>query len=309
MQNIYEAVSANKRKSTIVLVGFVVFITLSIYLISQAFGVYMGYEPGGFGIAGIALIISGLMSLGSYYYSDKIILSLSKAHPAVRNQDFDFYTVSENLAIAAGTPKPKLYVIEDPAPNAFASGRDPGHAVVCATRGLLQKLNRTELEGVVAHELSHIRHYDIRLLSIVSVLVGSVALLADFFLRSTLWGRGRSSDRKSGQLGVILLIVGVLFAILAPIIANIIKLAVSRRREFLADAGAISITRQPSGLISALQKISEDQESLKVANNATAHLFISNPFKRKPGISSKLTSLFNTHPPMKDRIAALQKMA
>lgn len=310
MINVYEAVSANKRKSTVVLVLFVVFITAAVYFISTAMGIYAGYEPGGIGLAGLALIISGLMSIGSYYFSDRIVLSLSKARPADRKKDFEFYTVAENLSIATGLPKPDLYVIEDSAPNAFATGRDPEHAVVVATTGLLNKLDRTELEGVVAHELSHIRHYDTRLMSIVAVLVGTVALIGDWFLRMTFWGRGRKSDRDSGQLGVILLIVGVVFALLSPIIAQLIKLAISRRREYLADAGAISITRQPQGLINALQKIAKDKQPLEAANKATAHLYIENPFKDKNhGAVDWFSGLFNTHPPVKERVEKLKAMA
>lgn len=309
MINIYEAQAANKRKSALIIVLFILFITASVYFISQAFGVYYGYEPGGFGVAGIALIISGLMSLGSYYFSDRIVLSISGAKPADRKDYFDFYTVSENLSIASGLPKPKLYVIEDSAPNAFATGRDPEHAVVCATTGLLQKLNRTELEGVVAHELSHVRNYDIRLMSIVTVLVGTVALLGDWLIRARWFGGGRR-DRNGGNVGAIFLILGIILAILSPIIAQFIQLAISRRREFMADAGAVSITRQPSGLISALQKISADKEALEVANKATAHLFISSPFKDKvkSGVGW-FARLFNTHPPMEERIAALEKMS
>ena len=310
MINVYEAVSANKRKSTVVLVLFVVFITAAVYFISRAMGIYAGYEPGGIGIAGIALIISGLMSLGGYYFSDRIVLTLSGARPADRNKDFEFYTVAENLSIATGLPKPDLYVIEDSAPNAFATGRDPEHAVVVATAGLLEKLNRTELEGVVAHELSHIKHYDTRLMSIVAVMVGMVALIGDWFLRMTFWGRGKKSDRDSGQLGAILLVVGLVFAILSPIVAQLIKLAISRRREFLADAGAVLITRQPQGLISALNKIAKDKEPLEAANKATAHLYIENPFKnKKHGAVDWFSGLFNTHPPVKERMEKLKAMA
>jgi heat shock protein HtpX len=309
MENIYEATASNKRKSTIIIVLFLLFVAAAIYLISSAFSIYMGYEPGGFGIAGIALIISGLMSFGSYYFSDRIVLSISGAKPADRNEHFNFYTAVENLSIATGLPKPKLYVINDSAPNAFATGRDPDHAVVCATTGLLMKLNKTELEGVVAHELSHIKNYDMRLMSIVAVMVGMIALLGDFFLRASFRGGGRD-DRKSGQIGVIIVVLGIIFAILSPIIAQLIQLAISRRREFLADASAISITRQPSGLISALQKISSDHEPLEAANKATAHLYIENPFKDKiGGARSRFAGLFNTHPPVEERIAALQKMA
>lgn len=310
MKNIYEVQASNKRKSLVVIVLFVAFITLAIYIMSQAFSVYMGYEPGGLGIVGIAFIISGLMSLGSYYYSDKIILSISGARPASKKRDFQFYTVAENLSIAAGIPTPKLYVINDTATNAFATGRDPEHAVVVATTGLLQKLNRTELEGVVAHELTHVKNYDIRLMSLVVVMVGMVALLGDMFLRMSFYSRGRKSSQKSGGLGVIIILLGLIFAILSPIIAQLIKLAISRRREFMADAGAVSITRQPSGLISALKKISADHEPLEAANKATAHLYIANPFKDKIGDPrSKFSSLFNTHPSMAERLKVLEQMS
>lgn len=309
MINVYEAVAANKRKSLLVIVLFIVFITLAVYFISQAMGIYLGYEPGGLGIVGIAFIVSGLMSIGSYYFSDKIVLAISGARPADRKRDFDFYTVAENLAIGAGIPNPKLYVIEDSAPNAFATGRDPKHAVICATTGLLNKLDRTELEGVVAHELSHVRNYDTRLMGIVAVLVGMVALIGDWFLRMTWWGRGSKSDRDNNQLSAVIFLVGILFAILAPIVAKLIQLAISRRREFLADAGSVAITRQPEGLISALQKISKDQEPLEAANKATAHLYIVNPFKSgaKRAVD-KFSGLFNTHPPIEERIKILKEM-
>lgn len=310
MINVYEAVSANKRKSTLVLILFVIFVTGAIYFISRAMGIYAGYESGGFGIAGLALVISGLMSLGGYYFSDKIVLTLSGARPAKRDKDFEFYTVAENLSIATGLPKPKLYVIEDSAPNAFATGRDPEHAVICATTGLLEKLERTELEGVIAHELSHIKHYDTRLMSIVAVLVGMVALIGDWFLRMTWSGRRGKSDKDSGQIGAILLVVGLVFALLSPIIAQLIQLAISRRREFLADAGAVSITRQPQGLMDALEKIAKDKEPLEVANKATAHLYIENPFKdKRDGAIDWFSGLFNTHPPVSERIKKLQSMA
>jgi len=309
MINVYEAISANKRKSTVVLVLFVVFITLAVYLISQATGIYMGYEPGGLGLVGIALIVSGLMSIGSYYFSDRIVLTLSGARPANRKRDFVFFTVTENLSLGAGIPNPRLYVIEDSAPNASATGRDPEHAVICATSGLLEKLNRTELEGVIAHELSHVRNYDTRLMSIVAVLVGMVALIGDWFLRMTWFGRGRKSDRKSGQLDALIYIVGIIFALLAPIVAKLIQLAISKRREFLADAGSVQITRQPQGLITALEKIAEDREPLEVANKATAHLYIANPFKDKNhGAVDWFSGLFNTHPPVSERISVLKKM-
>ena len=199
-------------------------------------------------------------------------------------------------------------MIEDSAPNAFATGRDPEHAVICATTGLLAKLNRTELEAVLAHELSHIKNYDTRLMSVVSVMVGIVALLADWFLRMS-WFGGRSKDRDKGGIGAIIMVLGLIFAILSPIVAQLIQLAISRRREFFADAGSISLTRQPSGLISALEKISLDHEPLEAANKATAHLYIINPFKEgiKGGVGW-FANLFNTHPPIEERVKALQQM-
>jgi heat shock protein HtpX len=308
MVNIYEAIASNKRKSSLVIIFFALFVAITVYVLSQSFGVYMGYEPGGLGVVGVALIISGILSYVSYYYSDKIVLKISNAIPAKRDVHFDFFTAAENLSLAADIPKPKLYVIEDSATNAFATGRGPEHAVICATTGLLSKLNRTELEGVIAHEISHIRNYDIRLMSLVSVMVGIIALLGDWFLRMSFHGRRR--DKKTSQVGIIILAVGFLFALLSPIIANLIKLAISRRRELFADASAISITRQPGGLISALKKISNDTEPLEAANKATAHLYISNPFKKKVKGSVKLfANLFNTHPPIGERIQALENMA
>jgi heat shock protein HtpX len=308
MINVYEAQSANRFKSALIMALFILFITVSVYVISLALGTYFGYEPGGLGIAGIAFILSGLTTLISYYASDKIVLAISSARPADRKRDFHFYTVAENLSIAAGLPKPKLYVIEDSAPNAFATGRDPDHAVICATTGLLAKLDRTELEGVIAHELSHIKNYDTRLMSIVAILVGMVALLADIFLRISF--RSSRSDKKSDQAGAIFILLGIVFAILSPIVSQLIQLAVARRREFLADSSSVLVTRQPSGLISALEKIASDHEPLEAANKATAHLYIVNPFKEKGhGAVDWFSGLFNTHPPVSERIAALRKMA
>ena len=228
MINVYEAEASNKRKSAFIIALFVVFVAIAVYVLASTFAVYSGYRPGGLGFVGLALIISGILSYGSYYFSDKIVLSISRARPANRKKDFIFYTVAENLAIAAGIPKPRLYVIEDSAPNAFATGRDPKHAVVCATTGLLEKLSRTELEGVIAHELSHVKNYDTRLQSLVAVMVGMIALLGDWFLRMR-WG-GRRGGRDEGNIGAIIMVVGLLFAILSPLIAQIIQLAVSRRR-------------------------------------------------------------------------------
>lgn len=308
MKNIYEVAASNKRKSFMIMALFVVFITAAVYFIASGLSIYLGYDVGGLGMVGVAFIISGLMSIGSYYFSDKIVLGISGARPADRNRDFEFFTVTENLAIAAGLPKPNLYVIEDTAMNAFATGRSPDHAVVVATTGLLSQLNRTELEGVIGHELTHIKNYDILLMSIVAVLIGTVALLADIFLRASYFGGGKRERENNG--GAILILVGLFFALLSPFIGQLIKLAISRRREFSADAGSVAITRQPSGLISALEKISHDREPLEAANKATAHLYISDPFKGKiKDARSTFSSLFNTHPPVEKRIEELQKMA
>ena len=301
MLNIYEQVDRNKAKSLIVMVGFVAFVVLVAWILSEA----LGYGPSA---AILAMVIAGLMSLGSFYYSDQIILTLSGARPASKERDFNFFTVAENLCLASQLPLPRLYVIEDSATNAFATGRDPKHAVVVATRGLLEKLDRTELEGVVAHELSHIRNYDIRLMALVTVLIGIVTLLADWFLRmSSFGGRRRSGDEN--RVTALIVIVGFFLALLSPLIANLIKLAISRRREFLADASGVQLTKYPEGLARALEKISQDKEPLEVANKATAHLYIADPLKNKHGAIGWFANLFNTHPPVKERIDALRAMA
>ena len=301
MLNIYEQVDRNKAKSLIVMVGFVAFVVLVAWILSEA----LGYGPSA---AIWAMVIAGLMSLGSFYYSDQIILTLSGARPASKERDFNFFTVAENLCLASQLPLPRLYVIEDSATNAFATGRDPKHAVVVATRGLLEKLDRTELEGVVAHELSHIRNYDIRLMALVTVLIGIVTLLADWFLRmSSFGGRRRSGDEN--RVTALIVIVGFFLALLSPLIANLIKLAISRRREFLADASGVQLTKYPEGLARALGKISQDKEPLEVANKATAHLYIADPLKNKHGAIGWFANLFNTHPPVKERIDALRAMA
>jgi len=309
VRNIYEVQKSNKIKSAVVVTLFVVFVALATYVLAKAMSIYFGYEPGQLGFVGVALIVSGISSFVGYYFSDQIVLGISGARPADRKRDFLFYTVAENIAIGAGIPVPKLYVIADSAPNAFATGRDPAHAAVCATSGLLEKLNRTELEGVVAHEITHVRNYDTRLMSVVSVMVGLVALLGDWLLRAT-WFGGRRNDNDRDSGNSIFLVLGIVFAILSPIIGQLIQLAISRRREFFADAGSVELTRQPSGLISALTKISTDREPLEVANKATAHLYISNPFKsKKQGSVSWFANLFNTHPPIAERIKILKGMA
>lgn len=296
MKNIYEQVDENKFRSGLVIICFVAFIAAAAYLIAYT----MGFD---FSFIGIALIISGGLSFASYYYSDSIILSISGATPANKKDHFDFYTVTENLVQVARIPMPKLYVIEDTAMNAFATGRDPEHAVVCATTGILERLNRTELEGVVAHELSHVRNYDTRLMGIVTILVGLVTLLADILLRTRIRGRGRDDE---GNMGAVLFIAGLVMALLSPIIAQLIQLAISRSREFLADASGAALTKYPEGLASALEKISADKEPLEAANKATAHLYFANPLKNRTDSIGWFAGLFNTHPPVKERIKALR---
>lgn len=277
---------------------FIAFITTLFYIFGQA----SGY---GLSLVGIALIISGISAWVSYYYSDQIILAMSNAHPIKKHDNPMLYRLVENLCIAAGMPLPKIYLINDTATNAFATGRDPHHAVICFTTGILQKLTKAELEGVAAHELSHVQNYDIRMMSIVTILVGTVTLAADFFLRS-MWFGGRDNDNRGSAQGIFI-IIGIVLAILSPIIATLIQLAVSRKREYLADASGALLTRYPEGLASALEKISKDKEPLEVANNATAHLYIINPFKGKD-IGNWFSGLFNTHPPIEDRIKILRSM-
>ena len=315
MINVYEAVDANKRKSWLVIAGFVTFVFVAAVLISKGLAAYYGYQSTGLELTGIALVISGVMSLAGYYWSDSIILGLSGARLADKRHDFLFYTVAENLCLAAGLPLPKLYVIDDTALNAFATGRDPAHAAICATSGLLAKLTRTELEGVVGHELSHIGNYDTRLMAIVTILVGLITLLGDWLLRAS-WFGGRSRSNEDRGSGALFLAIGFVMALLSPIIAQIIQLTISRRREFLADASSVKLTRQPSGLISALKKLGADREPLEVANKATAHLYIVNPLKNLPAGSQAATDprgwfagLFNTHPPLADRIRTLEQMS
>lgn len=277
---------------------FTIFITTVTYVFGRA----SGY---GLSFAGIGLLISGIISFASYYFSDRMVLSLSGAHPVNEKDDPELYHVVENLAIAAGLPKPKLYFINDNSMNAFATGRDPSHAVVCITAGLRNRLNKAELEGIIAHELSHIQNYDTRLMAIVSIMVGLVAILADFFMRSMWFGRGDREERGGGNN--LFVIVGIVFAIFSPIIATLIQLAISRRREFLADANAAYITRYPEGLARALEILAGDKRVGSFANNATAHLFIVNPFKGKDA-TTWLAGLFNTHPPLEERIKILRSM-
>jgi len=300
----YEQISRNKWKSAALIVFFVAFI----FLLTWFFEYVTGWGKGGLVVA---VVVAMVMAAVGYYASDKIVLGISRARPVSKEEFPYLYNVVEGLAIAAGIPAPKCYVIEDTAPNAFAAGRKPETAVICVTTGILEKLNRVELEGVIAHEMSHIKNYDVRLQTLVVVMAGVVALLSDWMLRSFMWGGGRRRGRgKSGSGGAegILVLVGLALAVLSPFIATIIQLAVSRKREFLADASSAELTRYPAGLASALRKISADSEPLEAANKATAHLYIVNPLKNLKGGGGGINRLFSTHPPIEERIAALEKM-
>ena len=305
---LYNQIDSNKRKTWVIMFLFIAVVVL----VSFIFGQYFSYDSGlsaelSLILSAYALIFSGITSFGSYYFSDKIVLAISGAKPVAENDNPQLYRLVENLCIGAGLPKPKIYLINDSAPNAFATGRDPKHAVICVTTGLLEKLNRLELEGVIAHELSHIGNYDTRLLSIVSILVGSITLLADWFLRSMFWGGHRRRDRDSGNSNGFILIIALIFAIISPIIATLIHLAISRNREYLADASGSLLTRYPNGLASALEKIAKDKEPLEAANKGTAHLYIINPLKNDE-TTGFLAGLFNTHPPVGERIKRLRAM-
>ncbi len=296
---IHSAIQSNVTKTYAIMAFFVAFVIL----VSYVLGVSLGY---GNSFMWLAVVFSVISSFVSYYWGDSLILAMSGARPADRKRDFDFYTVAENLSIAGGIPKPRLYVIQDTAMNAFATGRDPEHAVVVATTGILAQLERRELEGVIAHELSHIKNFDTRLMAVVAVLVGTVAFLADMFMRSLWWGGHRDRDNDRG-LGGILLLVGIVLALVSPIIASLIKLAASRNREYLADAWGAKLTRYPEGLARALEKLGRDKEVLEAATNATAHLYITNPFKGK-NFGAWFANAFNTHPPLEDRIKRLRAM-
>jgi heat shock protein HtpX len=297
MPTLYTQVDKNVAKTWILITVFLVFII--------GLGYVFSYNLNNPAILWFAVIFSSGMSFISYWYSDKIALSINRAREVKHEENPELFHIVENLCITAGLPIPKIYIIEDMSPNAFATGRDKNHAVIAVTRGLLQKMNRTELEGVVSHELSHVGNRDILLSTVVVVLVGLVALISHWFLRFSFWGgarRGRD-NRQGGQIGVILALIGIILAILSPLIASLIQLAISRKREFLADANGALLTRYPEGLASALEKIAADPTPLRAANQATAHLYIANPFKGK-----KITNLFLTHPPIEERIKILRGM-
>jgi len=299
MATLYTQAESNIRKTWLYLFFFLLLIIAIGWLIS-----YFLQSPA---ILYFAVILSILLNFFAYWHSDKIVLSLSKAKFIEKRDNPELYRLVENLCITAGLPLPRIYIIDSPQPNAFATGRDAKHAAVAVTRGLLEKLERTELEGVLAHELSHIGNRDILLQTIIVVLVGFVAILTNFFFRISFWGGTGGRDREGGQARLIMTLVALALVILAPIVAQLIKLAISRKREYLADSSGALLTRYPEGLASALEKISQDPNSLKGASDATSHLYIASPFKGKEK-TSWLHELYMTHPPIGERIKILRDM-
>ena len=300
----FQNIRKNKIESSVIVGVFIIVITLIVYFICNALNL------GPISIV-IALIFSIASAWSSYYYSDKIVLSVNKARPATKEEDQKLVNILDALMVASGLPnKPRLYVVEDNQPNAFATGRNPENAVICVTTGLLEKLDYYELEGVIAHEMSHIKNYDIRLSCVVSVMVGFIVMIADMFSRMLFWGGlDRDNDSDNSKAGAILMIIGFIFLILSPIFGSLMQLALSRKREFLADATAVEFTRNPDGLISALEKLENDPNQLKTANSASANMYIVNPFKKdtKEG-KRKTTNIWSTHPSTQDRIEALRNL-
>jgi heat shock protein HtpX len=298
----YDAQAQNRWRTVLLIAVFTLIVVAVAFVFGDIFG---GGTSAGVAFIPLAVAVSAGSSLFSYFAGDKLVLAQSRAREVPEGEEKVLRDVVETLALGLGIPTPTLYVIEDPAPNAFATGRDPKHASVVVTRGLLDTMDRSELEGVIAHELSHVGNRDIRVMLLVTVLVGTVALLSDWLLRSMWWG-GRSRDRDRNSGGGILLLVGLVLAILTPVIATLIQLAVSRQREYLADASGAFLTRYPEGLANALRKIAADQHVLTVANKATASLYIANPLKDHP---FQFDHLFDTHPPIEERIKRLEAMA
>ncbi|WP_322819054.1 M48 family metallopeptidase [Tepidiforma sp.] len=297
---VYDRIAANRRTTWILMVTFVAVLTGLVALVTYALGLPVGF----LGVAGIAIIVYAVFS---YFAASSVVLSISGAHEVTKEEEWEYVRRVENLCIGAGLPMPRTWVLEDTAPNAFATGRDPQHAHIVVTRGLLTKLEPIELEAVLAHELSHIGNYDIRVMTIATVLVGIIVLLSDFFLRWTFWGAGRrrGSRDRGGGAALVLVLFAIVAAILAPIVAQALKFAISRQREFLADASGALLCRHPEALARALEKIAADPEPLEAANKATAHLYIYNPLREH---QSFLNSLFDTHPPIEERIRLLRSM-
>jgi heat shock protein HtpX len=298
-----ERIARNRRNSLLLIAGFLAFVTVFGYIIGFA---WIGDPVGAlFGLV-LAVIVGTISGLLSYYAGDKMVLAASRAKEITHDDAPVLFNVVEEMTIAAGLPMPKVYIVDDTAPNAFATGRDPEHASVAVTKGLLEKLDRDELQGVIAHEMSHVANFDIRYSMLVGILVGTTVLISDFFLRGLWFGGGRGGGRRDGgggQLQIIMIIIAVVLAILAPLFARLLQLSISRQREFLADATAVRLTRNPKGLADALQKISGDREVLEVANRATAHLYIANPIKK---FEKRSKGLFSTHPPIEERIQILR---
>lgn len=297
---VYNQIAYNKTRTYLTIFVFVLLVAGFFFLLGR----YFESSAAANGYFVVGFIFATLSSVGSYFYADKIVLFTMGARPADKKNYFDYYTVTENLSIAAGLPMPKLYVIDDPSPNAFTTGRDPKHAVVGATTGLLQKLDRAELEGVIAHELSHIGNKDMLVSTVAVVLVGFVSIISDMLLRMSFFG-GRDRDREGGGL---IMIIGLVLSILAPIFATLIQLSISRKREYLADASGALLTRYPEGLASALEKLRDYNKPMSHQSTAIAHLYISNPFGDKNNFGKKVGSLFSTHPPLEDRIQKLRQM-
>jgi heat shock protein HtpX len=294
---IYTQAESNIRKTWLYISFFIALILLLGWFFSNYFG--------SFSIFWFALIFSILSSFFSYWYSDKVVLAITKARPVEKSDNPELYRIVENICIIAGLPLPKIYILDESQPNAFATGRDKNHAVIAVTRGLLEKMDKVELEGVVAHELSHIGNNDLLLETIIVVLVGLIVLLTDFFYRMSFWGRSRRREKEESG-NAIFFLIGLVLVVLAPILAQLIKFAISRKREFLADETGALLTRYPEGLASALEKIARDQNPLTVASNATSHLYIANPFRGSQ--VNRINKLFMTHPPIEERIRALREL-
>lgn len=298
----YERITANRWRSAFLISTFVALVVGLGWVIGELMG-------GGWTALAVALGIAIVFAWGSYFYSDRIVLTVTRARRADPMLHARLYNIVEGLSIAGGVPAPRIYIVEDPAPNAFATGRNPAHAAVAVTTGLLEKMNRVELEGVIAHELSHIKNYDILVTTIAVVLAGVVALLSDWTLRGFRYGAFRGRGRGKGAAAAPLALIGLALAILSPLIAQLIKAAVSRRRESLADISAITLTRYPPGLISALKKLRDDTTVVRTSTRATAHLWIESPLERQaPGFSTRINRLFDTHPPLEERIRVLESL-
>jgi heat shock protein HtpX len=303
---LFEQITSNKRRSVVLVVAFIFVVAA----VAWAFNVVIGYGPAGIVIA---LLFAGGAAALSYWKSDAVALAMSRAKPADPEQYARLHNIVEGLCIAAGLPKPRVYIVEDDAPNAFATGRNPKHAAIAVTTGLLAKLNRIELEGVLAHELSHVKNYDILVSTLAVTMVGAVALLSDIGLRALWFGGGRRRDNDSGGGGgpqAIFALLGLVLLVLAPIAAKVMQLAISRRRESLADVSGVALTRYPPGLIAALEKLKDDQTVVHSGSRATAHLWIESPVAREPeeGRMAWLGKLFDTHPPLEERIEALREL-